>query len=647
MADLASSSLTPRPVAAPEAAGRVVGRAASASDHAAPQQHDPQADGRHPAPHDDAARAGHPHGHHDPAVFLAATLAQVETGAILAAALQGLNAHGLPVVAADATQYLVSADAKLLPRVLAALENASSATILVVSVERTITAMLVAVDGKPLPASLPITLTVIKTDPGVDKLQPPAPPAPAATITYQPAPTFDRPQNTDDVFLPTAAAPHGSTHMEQHAAVLGPATSSPRRNVSIPLSSLENIDRPQQPAPPAILASFQSVLLPLPTEDTATPSIPRPVPAPVSVTVTSRTTGAAAINAPTSAPTVQGIVKELPKGPTPSTPSIPGNSSAPASSPPSRAIETPLGLIPLPPEMDLPRNAVVMVRISPAPSQPAADLLADQASPSGVTLPVSTAPAAAVSASAWMTPWPDTLLPDPHEPWPLMQSLMAATAMDPAFHQALMSKLPSPERPINPAFLLFLNLLGVSSPAKLLLGSGGETWFRQNGAEETLSRWQKGMEQLKAVGADRAAGEWRPFMIPFHNPQNPHAHGIESILMLVRHSPGEPEQDQSQSGTPQDGKDGRVTRFILDLQLSRLGATQIDGIIQGKIFNLAIRTERPLGSAQQRDLRDIFIQALENNHFSGDISFPCGLPFPVDGAREWHAALKTGGVLSA
>src|SRR5690606_611609 len=177
MADLASSSLTPRPVAAPEAAGRVVGRAASASDHAAPQQHDPQADGRHPAPHDDAARAGHPHGHHDPAVFLAATLAQVETGAILAAALQGLNVQGLPVVAADATQYLVSADAKLLPRVLAALENASSATILVVSVERTITAMLVAVDGKPLPASLPITLTVIKTDPGVDKLQPPAPPA--------------------------------------------------------------------------------------------------------------------------------------------------------------------------------------------------------------------------------------------------------------------------------------------------------------------------------------------------------------------------------------------------------------------------------------------------------------------------------------
>lgn len=628
MADLAASSLTSRPVPSTDAAGRVVGRASATSDNAAPQQqHQGETLGQQTAG-EDSARGGH----HDPAVTLAATLAHVDVGAVLSATLLAADADGRVIMSAQSVVYLVEAPAQI----QGILQESQSAVLRITAVDRIISADVIALDDAPLPAPLPVTLVVLKADPALHAEQTPMP-SPTAVATYKPAPIFNSAQDTQEYIIPAAATAVAAMSAEAplHAAPILPPPAD-----AAPVQPTENVALP----PP-----FRSVLIPqtLPDRRWHTGAASPPL-QPVAVNVFVRPaaenpdraaepphagdTARPAQSAPLSVVTAAEVVA-LPAGDA-------SNITAPA------ALRTAMGLIPLPADTNLPVGAQITVRLElltasnfTMPQHHVNSALPTTASPSALPLisPLAGPPALA----AW-----DDGMPTPLEPWPPLHALITATATDPAFSQALMTKLPSPQRPINPAFLLFLNLLGVSSPAKLLLGPGGEAWFERQGEEAALSRFAQGIERLKQIGADRVAGEWRPYFIPFANPHNPH--GMESLLLLVRHTAAERDQDQPPTdNAPTDDPDSRVTRFVLDLRLSQLGNTQIDGIIQARTFNLAIRTEQPLPAAAGQDLRGIFAAALERNGFSGDLTCRAGLPFPVNSMAEWRAASRAGGTLSA
>ena len=78
------------------------------------------------------------------------------------------------------------------------------------------------------------------------------------------------------------------------------------------------------------------------------------------------------------------------------------------------------------------------------------------------------------------------------------------------------------------------------------------------------------------------------------------------------------EQDKARKGT----------RFILDLDLSRLGRIQLDGLVyqKDKHMDLIVRTEIPLPPRMHEDIRNIFQEAAEVTGIKGGISFQAAPP---------------------
>ena len=77
-----------------------------------------------------------------------------------------------------------------------------------------------------------------------------------------------------------------------------------------------------------------------------------------------------------------------------------------------------------------------------------------------------------------------------------------------------------------------------------------------------------------------------------------------------------------------DDDTGPETRFVIDVDLTRMGRIQMDGLIieDKKRFDLIIRTENRLTSKIENDIRTIFINANEMTGTSGGLVYRAAPP---------------------
>lgn len=618
MSDLGSPSLTPRPVTNPDSSARVVGRVSSATDNRTPQHH--QSGGQSQGSEEEAARAGH----HDPAVTLATTLAHVQVGAILHAIVTEHDADQRPMIMANGAIYLLDAA----PRVLSQLQHHNAISVKIVAVEHLIAAEIIALDNTPSEMPIPVVLSLLKVDP-TGQPQPIAggetSPAPPVVATYRPATTYvprDFSDNGDISRIAVAAPPAPEaapypTPIIAAAATTAAANPIGRSFVSV-LQPFDNIAA----SPPDTVSVTILHLIPAPGETAHAPPSHAPAVAPPSSLV------------------IKGIVVAAPP-----TTTVADGVHAPL------VITTAIGNLPLPRDAGVPRGAEIEVAISrpTPPSSAIATPILPQADSGDAPRPVSTEmPAVAITAAPSLPPTPlptEHGLPEPMQPWPLMQAVVGGLQSNPSLASAVSEKLPSAQQFLTPTTLLFLNLVGVRSPARLLLGGDGVEDLIKNGGRETLEKFEASLERLKTIAAERTMGEWRPYVLPFQGDR-----GLASVIMLVRQSGEHEIEDSPEDRHRNDGEDDqpqRVTRFVLELSIGKFGATQIDGIIKGRSFNLALRLEHDLGARAEGDVRSLFRTALDRSGFSGDITFRGGLPFPVNSAAEWHRAVGHANALSA
>ena len=123
----------------------------------------------------------------------------------------------------------------------------------------------------------------------------------------------------------------------------------------------------------------------------------------------------------------------------------------------------------------------------------------------------------------------------------------------------------------------------------------------------------------QTVADDR--GEWRLSLAPFLQDERLHA------LRFYRRDSG----DQ----TGGSDEDGHATRFVVELDLSRYGQFQMDGLVNGKRFDLAIRSRRGLTAPIQQDLREIYERATDAAGLTGQILF--------DDGPDWRSMPLPGG----
>ncbi len=163
--------------------------------------------------------------------------------------------------------------------------------------------------------------------------------------------------------------------------------------------------------------------------------------------------------------------------------------------------------------------------------------------------------------------------------------------------------------------MFFLSALSGGNVARWI-GNQAIQALKNAGRDPLLSRLGQDFGQLGRL-ADNEGGDWRLFFIPLHDGDQ-----LQQLRLFLRHGWGDRD-----GGPGQDDED--QTRFVVEVEMSRLGDLQLDGLVREKRLDLILRSRAPLPDFMRRDITQIFHEANEITGNRGSIGF--------QSSHEWKA----------
>jgi len=159
--------------------------------------------------------------------------------------------------------------------------------------------------------------------------------------------------------------------------------------------------------------------------------------------------------------------------------------------------------------------------------------------------------------------------------------------------------------------MFFMGVLrgGAAWPGEQLAAALGSI-----GRGDLRARLAKDIDDLRAQARESSRGDWRIFTLPLLDEG-----AVRPIRLYLRNR-------SDGGGTWQDE---RGARFVVDLDLTRLGPLQLDGLVRRGRFDLVLRSHTPVTAEMKAEIGAIFRAALEGSGFSGDIAFVTASRFPV------------------
>jgi hypothetical protein len=270
-------------------------------------------------------------------------------------------------------------------------------------------------------------------------------------------------------------------------------------------------------------------------------------------------------------------------------------------------VGTATGTLLLPGVTDAPKGSRITLQILATP---------------GTVLPPTAAGAQALSLSALTHGWPA-----------LQEAIDAVHAADPGRAAAIVSaSLPTTGPQLAAGMAFFLNAV---------FGAKMQDWLGRDllRALETqqrgdlASRLADDFAELARLSQDSFGAEWRTVMLPVL-----HDGVLQQIRLYLRaHA-----DDSESGGTPGDEDAG--TRFIVEVELSQLGALQLDGLVRPNRFDLMVRTHRALPATVRDEIGALFAAANAGMKAAGQIGFQVGRDFPVSPLES--ASVHTVGVFA-
>jgi hypothetical protein len=203
--------------------------------------------------------------------------------------------------------------------------------------------------------------------------------------------------------------------------------------------------------------------------------------------------------------------------------------------------------------------------------------------------------------------------------WPnLRQAFEAIAQSDPATARAVaLQVLPQATPRLAAAMAHFVR--GVrDGDARRWLGERGVSALHAAGREDLARGIEEDFGRLSRQAAEPLPGDWRAYSLPFSDGAE-----IGRIQLFVR-SPAAEEE------APEDERKSRggARRFVVEVELSRLGGIQLDGLVRDRQFDLVLRTREPLPPEIRRDVAGIFAATIEAMGMTGGATFRAG-------EREW------------
>ncbi len=205
------------------------------------------------------------------------------------------------------------------------------------------------------------------------------------------------------------------------------------------------------------------------------------------------------------------------------------------------------------------------------------------------------------------------------QPWSNLEEL--AQMLSPESRSALALQ-PSSTAGANNKDLPLLRLLVsiVSGEPQLWQSAALVAGLQRAGRGEFASRLEDDQRLAAQIVADDR-GDWRLSLAPFIQDERIHA------LRFYR-------RDADSHGEGHE-EHGQATRFVVELDLTRYGLFQMDGLVSGKRFDLAVRSRRGLAPHLREDLRAIYEDAISGAGLVGQIIF--------DDGPDWRAMPLPGG----
>jgi hypothetical protein len=204
--------------------------------------------------------------------------------------------------------------------------------------------------------------------------------------------------------------------------------------------------------------------------------------------------------------------------------------------------------------------------------------------------------------------------------WSALRATLAAlVAVDPALAQSFLGQsLPQPNRRLAASILFLLSTLR-RGDASAWLGEDvvGRLRASPTGriALEALSDDFKKTQQANEQA--RIDGGWQAAPLPFGMPDD----WLRAQLFWRRHDPLLPKAGDEETDT---APKGRAQRFLIETCFSRLGPMQLDGLVQGRRFDLILRSVSGLPPVLRAGLHDIFRQGLDAVGYQGGLRFQHG-----------------------
>ncbi|NVJ93764.1 MAG: hypothetical protein HWE34_19010 [Methylocystaceae bacterium] len=192
--------------------------------------------------------------------------------------------------------------------------------------------------------------------------------------------------------------------------------------------------------------------------------------------------------------------------------------------------------------------------------------------------------------------------------WPALdEALKTLQDINPALADRMSHiMIPKPDTRLAMNMIFFLRALGVGN---------FKNWADTN-SMKILSRIKPGLlnqleeefQSLSKKAKQPNATDWKIAYVPMQNNNE-----INQIRIAQR--------DHRDDGN--EGKEDPGVRFVIDIELSRLGEMQLDGLAKEKAknFDLIIRTKSALPGFMRKTIHDIFESGMKSINFNGHVNF--------------------------
>ena len=215
--------------------------------------------------------------------------------------------------------------------------------------------------------------------------------------------------------------------------------------------------------------------------------------------------------------------------------------------------------------------------------------------------------------------------------WPTLGSVMAAldSAGDLASVQTLAAKLPQTGPTLARGLLSLIAQLNIGDGAEFLSPALREA-LERIGKRDLADRLNGEFRQISRLAGEPGGGDWRVMFLPLR-----HEGELHQVNLYLRGRRRNGDKDDPDTGT----------RFIVEVDMTRLGPIQLDGLVHGRRFDLMLRSRVPLSPGVRRDIESIFEEARGLGGFAGAIGFQIAASFPVQPLEQAKRKQAAAGVV--